>query len=57
MKKIILYVVVMYLSYAFVIWEYNPMYWHQEDRLSFAMVSVGGSLIFSIIKILYNFRP
>lgn len=57
MKKIILYVIVMYLSYAFVIWEYNPMYWQQEDRLSFAMVSVGGSLIFSIIKILYNFRP
>jgi hypothetical protein len=56
MKRIILYVVVMYLSFAFVIWEYNPMYWQQEDRLSFAMISVGGSFIISIIKMLYKFR-
>lgn len=56
MIKSILYVVIIYLSFAFVIWEYNPMYWHPEDRLSFALLSVGGAFIINIINFLYNER-
>jgi hypothetical protein len=29
-----------YLSFAFVIWEYNPMYWYQQDRFMFVMLLV-----------------
>lgn len=56
MIKSILYAVIIYLSFAFVIWEYNPLYWQQEDRLSFALLSVGGAFIINIINFLYNER-
>ncbi len=40
MKRITLSILMTYLSFAFVIWEYNPMYWYQQDRFMFVMLLV-----------------
>jgi hypothetical protein len=53
MKKIILSTLVMYLSFTFVIWEYNPVYWQQEDRLMFVLILISTCVILWLIDKLF----
>jgi len=40
MKRKTLLTLLVYASFAFIIWEYNPMYWYQQDRFMFVMLLV-----------------
>lgn len=54
MKRKTLLTLLVYASFAFIIWEYNPMYWHQSDRFMFVIVLIFANVIHWVQNLLYK---